>query len=259
MSHPEKLKAEWQALAPEWIKESRDRLNPTREAVLDPPMLEACGEVTGLAVIDCGCGEGRFCRKLAERGAGRVIGLDLSEKMIAAARELPHPVIEYQVADVQAMPFLADASIDLAISYLNQCDLPDYAANTREVFRILKPGGRFLIANVHPMRSAIGGWQKDTAGNRLYVPVDHYFDESERHWANALGSPVTITNFHRTLQSTLDVFLQAGFRLERLLEPSISDEMLVRFPNMADERRVPNFIFYALHKEERSSGSLREV
>ncbi len=75
-------------LAPLWVKEAREGRNSTRNGLLDPPILEACGDVEGLSVLDCGCGEGRFCRILVERGARYVLGLDSCELMIEAAQEL---------------------------------------------------------------------------------------------------------------------------------------------------------------------------
>ena len=59
--HRDDLRREWMALAPAWIKEAREGKNPTRNGLLDPPMLEECGSVDGLSILDCGCGEGRFC------------------------------------------------------------------------------------------------------------------------------------------------------------------------------------------------------
>ena len=56
------LRQEWIELSPAWIKEAREGRNPTRNGLLNQPMLEACGNVEGLQVLDCGCGEGRFCR-----------------------------------------------------------------------------------------------------------------------------------------------------------------------------------------------------
>ena len=82
----ENLAREWIELAPVWIKEAREGSNPTRNALLDKPMLEACGNVQDLTVLDCGCGEGRFCRMLVERGAAHVLGLDLCEQMIGSCK-----------------------------------------------------------------------------------------------------------------------------------------------------------------------------
>ena len=239
------LVREWRELSGAWIIEAREGRNPTRNGLLDRPMLDACGDVTGLTILDCGCGEGRFCRILANRGAKHVLGLDLCEPMVNAARELQSGSDAYRVADVQDLSFLEGERLDLAVSYLNQCDLPDFNANNREVFRVLRAGGRFIIANLHPMRSAVGGWQRSEDGEKLHVILDRYFDEGERHW-KMMGAE--FTNFHRSLSTCLDGFFDAGFTLERMVEPSVTEEDLGDYPELGDELRVPNFIIYILRK-----------
>ena len=239
------LKREWCELSPAWIKEAREGRNPSRKGLLDQPMLEACGTVAGLRILDCGCGEGRFCRILAGRGAKYVLGIDLCEPMIEAASERKSESDEYRVADAQDLDFIAEETFDLAVSYLNQCDLPDFKANNREVFRVLRPGGRFIVANLHPMRSAVGRWHRTHDGMKQHIILDHYFDESERHWS-MMG--VTVTNFHRSLSTYVDGFLDAGFALERIVEPTVTSAQVTTYPELDDELRVPNFIIYALRK-----------
>lgn len=208
-------------------------------------MLKACGGVEDQKILDCGCGEGRFCRLLVQMGARYVLGLDICEPMIEAARELRSERDEYLVADVENLDFIGVESFDLAVSYLNQCDLADFESNNREVFRVLKNGGRFVVANLHPMRSAVGGWHKTHDGQKSHVVLDNYFDESERNW-EMLG--VEFTNFHRTLSTYTRAFLDAGFILEGILEPTVAPERLALYPELADELRVPNFIIYILRK-----------
>ncbi len=241
----EDLKREWLELSPAWVREVREGRNSTRKGLLDQPMLEACGSVEGLEILDCGCGEGRFCRMLVERGAGYVLGLDLCEPMIEAARTLQSEREAYRVADVQALGFIADETFGLAVSYLNQCDLPDFNANNREVFRVLSPGIRFIVANLHPMRSAAGVWQKTPDGKKQHVILDNYFDEGERHWQIMGGA---LTNFHRSLATCTRGFLDAGFSIEGIVEPTVTDECLALYPELDDELRVPNFIIYILRK-----------
>ena len=139
----QKLAQEWIDIAPHWIKESRKGANSNRVGLLDEPMLQLCDPVEGLDVIDLGCGEGRFSRKLSGFGAKYVLGMDSCDPMIAAANEDKTEGVEFKVGDVQDMPWLAHQSFDLAVSYLNQCDLPDFKRNVREVYRILRPGGKF--------------------------------------------------------------------------------------------------------------------
>lgn len=208
-------------------------------------MLEACGDVRGSAILDSGCGEGRFSRILVERGAGRVLGIDACEPMIQAARELQSIKESYRVADAEDLSFLEDRSFDLAISYLNQCDLLDFKANTREVFRLLKPGGRFVVANVHPMRSATGSWHTSEDGTKQHAILDNYFEEGERHWKML---ECDFTNFHRTLSTYVSGFCESGFLIHDIIEPTVDADGLARFPDLADEKRVPNFIIFTLLK-----------
>lgn len=236
---------EWVELSAPWIREAREGRNPTREGLLDRYVLDACGVVEGLKVLDCGCGEGRFCRILADRGAGHVLGLDLCQPMIDAALELQCDTIEYRLADVRDLGFMEDASFDLAVSYLNQCDLPDIGANNSEVFRVLRSGGRFVIANLHPMRSAVGAWSRTGDGRKQHVILDRYFDQGERHWT-MMG--VDFTNYHRSLETCLQSYIDAGFGVEGIREPTLTVEQLSMYPELHDEVRVPNFIVYILTK-----------
>src|ERR671932_1350226 len=74
--------------------------------------------LTGLRVVDLGCGFGWFCRWAAAQGAASVLGLDLSERMLErAVRETADPRITYRRADLDAVD-LGAAEFDLAYSSL---------------------------------------------------------------------------------------------------------------------------------------------
>lgn len=238
------LEKEWADLAPAFIKRVREG-DPVRHGLLDSVMFDACGVVQGQNVLECGCGEGRFCRMLVAGGAKHVLGLDLNSTMIEAASEMQSGNDEYRVADVQNLSFLEDQILDLVVSYMNQCDLPDFEANTKEVFRVLRSGGRFVIANLHPMRSAVGLWHKAPDGTKQHAILDDYFDEDERHWT-MLGK--SLTNFHRSLSTYVNSFIGCGFSLDKIVEPIPTDEQVRAYPDLDDELRVPNFIIYLLRK-----------
>src|SRR5580704_12509101 len=99
------LDEEWRQLAPAWIEEVRQGTNAPRAGLLDQAMIDACGDVRGLTILDSGCGEGRFCRMLLHHGAEHVLGLDRCEQMIHAAGELATGRDAYRVADVQDLGF----------------------------------------------------------------------------------------------------------------------------------------------------------
>lgn len=95
------------------------------------------------------------------------------------------------------------------------------------------------------MRSATGKWHRGPDGEKLHVTVDNYFAEGERHW-QMMG--VQFTNFHRTLSTYINTFIETGFLIKGIIEPTITLEQLAGYPELDDELRVPNFIIYILRK-----------
>jgi ubiquinone/menaquinone biosynthesis C-methylase UbiE len=77
---------------------------------------------------------------------GKVVGLDLNPGMLAVARSLPPPqgaMVEWREGDAGALPF-AEAFFDVAFCQLGLQYFPDRSKAVREVYRVLKPGGRFV-------------------------------------------------------------------------------------------------------------------
>ena len=145
-----RLRTQWTEAAQDWIETDQ----AVRTGMLDSWMLDALGDVSGKTVIDIGCGEGRFCRLLAELGAV-VTGVDLTEPLIERARSLGSDRETYTVGDAEDLDGVCDGSFDLAVSYIVLVDLLDYQRSIREAYRVLRPGGRFVVCSVHPMRSAV--------------------------------------------------------------------------------------------------------
>ena len=146
---------------------------------------------------------------------------------------------------------MPDAGFDRAVSYISLVDVPDQAGAAREAFRVLVPGGRYVVANLSPMATACiegGPWQRAEDGTKLHYVLDDYTTEGARHVEIVPG--MRLTNFHRMLSTTLDDFLDAGFRLVRLHEPLPTAEQLARFPDNDDLFRVPIFTVYDLVKPD---------
>ena len=242
------LAGEWAAFAPAWIERMATDGDGARQGLLDDWMLEVLGDVSGRSVIDLGCGEGRFCRMLAARGA-RTLGVDLQPAFVDHARSLAGPGEAYELGDMQSLSGVADGSFDLAVSYISLVDVPDEAAAVREAHRVLAPGGRFVVCNLSPMATAChpgDPWVRGEDGRKLHYILDDYADEGPRDIPFPSGH--RITNHHRMLSTTLNELLDAGFVLRRLHEPLPSAEQLARVPENDDLFRVPIFVIYDLVK-----------
>jgi SAM-dependent methyltransferase len=101
--------------------------------------LEWLDAQAGDRILDLGCGNGQLTARLAATGA-RVTGVDLSPEMVAAARALG---LGAEVANAEALPF-ADGSFDAVFSNAALHWVRDHDAMQAEVYRVLKPGGRFV-------------------------------------------------------------------------------------------------------------------
>jgi SAM-dependent methyltransferase len=142
------------------------------------PLLPA---MAGLRVVDLGCGFGWFPRWARTQGAASVLGLDLSENMLARARAMTtDPAITYRRADLEQLD-LPESGFDLAYSGLVLHYLPDIRPLLRTVRRALVPGGQFVFSVEHPVLTAPvrQGWTTDAEGRHAW-PINGYLDEGVR-------------------------------------------------------------------------------
>jgi SAM-dependent methyltransferase len=200
----------------------------------------------GARVVDLGCGFGWFCRWAAEQGAASVLGLDVSEKMLARARaETADPAITYRHADLERLA-LPQASFDLAYSALTLHYLENLAGMLAVVHRALRPGGCFVFSAEHPIYTAPAapGWVTRADGGKTW-PVDHYLSEGPRStdWL-AKG----VVKQHRTVASYLNLLVEAGFTVARVVEWGPSPEQIAAHPEWADEVERPPFLLVAARR-----------
>lgn len=194
-------------------------------------------DLTGKTVLDLGCGYGWHCKYAIERGADRVLGIDLSEKMLHAAKEKnADPKITYVLMGLEDYDYPAD-TFDCVISNLVLHYLEDLGWIYAKVSKTLKAGGTFLFNIEHPVFTAgvNEDWIYADDGKPQYWPVDRYFYPGERT-THFLGQ--NVVKQHHTLSQILMGLLQSGFRLEAVEEAVPSEEMM-DLPGMADEMRRP--------------------
>ena len=219
-----------------------------------PTLKDMLPDLRGKRVLDLGCGYGWHCEYAVQQGAARVVGVDLSEQMLARARArcagLP---VTLERCAIEEISFPA-SSFDLVFSSLAFHYVADFADVVRRVRDCLVPGGDFVFSCEHPVFTAYGSqdWYYDDQGNILHFPVDRYFLEGPRE-AIFLGEPVR--KYHRTLTTYCQTLLGAGFTLTGLREPQPPAE-LMDLPGMADELRRPMMLLVSARLETRQEEKL---
>jgi ubiquinone/menaquinone biosynthesis C-methylase UbiE len=118
---------------------------PSLFAHLAPHLVDAADVTAGDRVLDVACGTGIVARTAAELSgpAGRVIGLDLNEAMLTVARRV-RPDLDWRQGDAVSLPF-ADEFFDVALCQSGLMFVPDPGAAVREMFRVVRPGGRVAV------------------------------------------------------------------------------------------------------------------
>ncbi|MBZ9937179.1 methyltransferase domain-containing protein [Mesorhizobium sp. BR1-1-16] len=208
-----------------------------------PAMRALLPPLAGLDIADLGCGYGWFCRFAAGEGARSVLGIDLSERMLDRARaEGVSASMRYERGDLDRLELPA-AAFDLVYSSLALHYVEDAGRLLAEIHRSLKPGGRLVFSTEHPIYMAPSrpGFTSDGEGRRIW-PLDRYLVEGPRttDWL-ADG----VIKHHRTLGTTLNLLIAAGFRLDHVEEFCPTEAQIAARPELEEERDRPMFLLVA--------------
>jgi ubiquinone/menaquinone biosynthesis C-methylase UbiE len=245
----------WNESADSWTKLARAGFDVYRDQLNTPTFFAMLPDVSGLWGLDIGCGEGHNTRLLAQRGA-HMKAIDISEIFIAHARdsEREQPLdIDYRVASAVELPF-ADHSFDFATAFMSLMDVPETSRALSEVHRVLKPRGFLQFSIAHPCFDTPHRRNLRDENHRTYaIEVGNYFQgsagEIEEWLFKAAPAQVkqgmrkfTIPRFRRTLSEWFNLLIDAGFRLERVEEPTPTDETVRSYPGLQDAQVVSYFL-----------------
>ena len=179
--------------------------------------LDLLGPVSGLRVLDIACGHGRITRTLARRGA-YVTGLDLSGKLLSKAREIEErdPLgIRYVHADVAAPPALPSAPFDRVTCFFGLSDIDDLDGAISAVAVVLRPGGKFVFAILHPCFAGANDISGSWPGSGSYYDEGRWTAQGPR---STLRQQVGAS--HRMLSTYLNTLQRHHLRPEQVAEPA---------------------------------------
>lgn len=197
-----------------------------------PAMLGLMPDVKGIRVLDAGCGSGRYAEWLVNNGAD-VVAFDVSPEMLDHARKRLGDRVRIELGDLnQPLMFLDDDSFDLVVCALVLDYVRDWRVVLGEFGRVLRPGGPLVFSMEHPLSEFT---------LRL---MDDYFDVEyvEFTW-RGFGKPVTVPHFRRPLMEVVNSLNDAGFQIERVVEPVPTPEFEEQDPGEYGKlMRRPGFL-----------------
>ena len=193
-------------------------------------LFKLLGDLRGKSAIDLACGEGFYTRFIKRHGAARVVGVDISQGMIALARqeeESNRLGIDYLLQDAKQLEI--DETFDVVVAgyLLNYAQTYDQLLEMcLAITHHLKPGCRFVTVNNNPQHSVEYflstrkyGFIKRAQGPLLEgTPVDYVFFLDEQSFS--------ITNYHLSVETHESAFKAAGFQHITWHNPELSAEIV---------------------------------
>lgn len=204
-----------------------------------PNLWSLLPDLKGKRVLDLGCGAGDTCMECIRRGAGHVMGIDVSNNMIEEAEaHNSHNLITYNVDSIEEYEYPVSA-YDCVVSSLAFHYIEDFGNTIEKISLALTKQGVLVFSQEHPVITSTkerAHWFRDNDEKKLHWKLDNYFDEGER----AVDWIVKgVRKYHRSLQSITAALIDSEFIIQRILEPTVTVEFAGRYPNFMDERRIP--------------------
>jgi ubiquinone/menaquinone biosynthesis C-methylase UbiE len=238
-----------------------DPTDSTFHSYYEKPAIRAeLPRLDGLDVISIGCGSGVDSRWLADNGAKKVVGIDISEGLLGIAKK-NHPDIEFHEMDMEHLDF-ADDSFDLAYSSLAIHYVDDWTQPLKEAHRVLRQGGQYIFSCGHPIDTALERTTEDDVKYaRLGKKIDletkkrtifgDYLvaqDDGVQPVKGLLGE-IEIIVYHRTFSKMIEQIRAAGFAIEKVVEPQPTEGMKAADPDMFEQlTKIPTFMIWVLRK-----------
>lgn len=226
----------------EGYKKIRDNKVNANNLFEIPALFSLMPELKGKRVLDLGCGFGEHCKQFVDCGAEKVVGIDISEKMLAVAmEENGDPKIQYINMPMEELAQIKE-KFDVVISSLAFHYVEDFAGVIEKVYNLLDANGIFIFSQENPLCTCHSGgdrWTRDDSGNKLYFNLANYGVEGERE---SVWFVDNVKKYHRTFSTVINTLIEAGFSIEKMIEPLPTNELLEKYPDYKDLFHKPDFL-----------------
>lgn len=213
-----------------------------------PALFSMMPDLKGKRVLDLGCGFGEHCKLFVDYGAEKVIGIDISSRMLEVARqENCDPKIVYINMPMENIAQINE-SFDVVVSSLALQYVEDFVGVVKNIYTLLDTDGIFIFSQEHPLVTCHSGgsrWTRDENGEKKHVNLANYGVEGERE---AKWFVDNVKVYHRTFSKIVNTLLEAGFSIENMIEPLPTLEMLERYPDYKDLLHKPDFLLMKVKK-----------
>ncbi len=211
----------WRELAPNYER-ARAREDSLDRRVEWPAQRDVIGDVTGLSVLDLGCGNGAKVAELVDDGAAAGVGVDISGNFIE-----PRPgteLVQGDLSDLGRLPGLEDRRFDRVPFLQSFGYAKDPVHALRSARSMLTEDGFIVLTGTQPIRYA-----RERAEKNGTTLGEEYFTQGTYTYATGWNQNIALTKNTYTMSDLLNTFSAAGLWIDRALEPHLLEETARRY------------------------------
>ena len=219
--------------------------------VIESPIITAMlPDLKNKKILDIGSGMGQHAMQYSKAGAASVLGIDISEKMLAYAKENNSADnIEYRRLAFEDISSL-DEKFDVITSSLAFDYYEDFGKLMKDINALLNDGGYLVFSMSHPISTAYDGtydrYTRTEDKVRLYANLHNYGVEGLRRFKWVVDDYEV---YHRMFSTLVNCIAGAGFVIEECQESKVPEDILTKYPDrFGGVIHQPDFIFFRCRK-----------
>ena len=242
-----------------WNKKAGNYGEAYKRYVLDPIMFRLVNFFANKTVLELGCGNGYLAQKFIKKKVKKLILTDISKYNLEfAMQKFKDKKIEYLEQDATNKWKVESQSIDIVYSNMVLNEVANIKTPIMETFRVLKKKGIFVFSVLHPSFDLFY-FSQEKAGNKFkkIKNLGNYFkrgmskyvmsgdSKTNPELAKEFNQEFEVEHYQRPLSDYFNVLVEAGFKVNKIVEPKLTKALLQNNPRFKDYKDHPvGLIFY---------------
>ena len=216
----------WKALARDY-ETARSRLDSLDSLLEWPAQLALIGDVQGKSILDVGCGNGAKAVQLARLGASHVVGVDISGEFVTPEDDaLDVMLLTADLSHLDQVTALSEQRFDVVLFLQSIGYAEDQVATLRAARQLIKDEGILVIARSSPVRFAVERSERDGIGLGTA-----YHSSAAHTYPSGWNDKILVSHRTNTFSDMINTVSEAGFRIDRAVEPQLSDQQKAAYPH----------------------------
>lgn len=231
----------------EGYKKIRNNTGNANIIIEKPALFSLLPDLKGKRVLDLGCGYGENCVEFGKRGANKIVGIDISEKMLRVAlEENKKDNIEYIKIAMEDISIITER-FDIIISSLAVHYIKDFNKLLKDIYKLLIAEGILIFSQENPINTCFSSGQRWTRvdGNVVHANLYNYSFDGERKSEWFVNN---VIKYHRTFSSIVNSLVMENFSIEKMIEPVASKENMEKYPEYKRDIHKPDFLLVRAKK-----------